>query len=262
MPSDLYFWVCGLFVFQIQLAGGLVNHLQGITMFYQYRGKKRFQILWEKNPADCPADFAELFMPLPAGCTVVSKHVSKPHFLYITPPGEAKRTQLPRRKVLALQDPFHQDWYDETEFFLTLFHPLPHIQAKIDAVKAELGHSYIAVHLRRTDLLKAHQSGASWVGSDFDDMKAVGWAKPYDLPIYVASDNEVSLNTMKEHLGDRVFSHSTYSNPDTLRHTSVEDAVVDLWVCFDALHFRGTNSSSFSVLIDNVIRYKQSLSNP
>jgi hypothetical protein len=138
-------------------------------------------------------------------------------------------------------------FYGETFFFL--FKPLPHIQAKIDAIKVQLGGSYISVHLRRTDM---NQNFA-------DDLGAIEWAKQYDLPVYVASDNEASLNTMKEYLGDRVHSHSTYIHPNALRHTSMEDAVVDLWVCFDAVHFHGTQGSSFSDLIKTMVAYKQGL---
>ena len=134
---------------------------------------------------------------------------------------------------------------------LQIFRPLPPIRARIEALLAKLGPSFTALHLRRTDK-----------NTDYaDDAALAAWTMAFPgEKVYAAVDNALSLANLKAALEPgRVVAQENFvvvmAGPEkrksktSTRHTTLADAIVDMWTASYAAHFHGTRTSSYSVLI-------------
>ena len=113
------------------------------------------------------------------------------------------------------------------------------------------GDGFAAVHVRRTDHV------ALWGISTPDDefYTFVDKALQYKSKgshggacVFVATDNAKTQSLYAQRYGtSRVHAlHPIEMSPTALRHTSVRDAVIDLYVCASSRVFKGTRGSSFS----------------
>lgn len=118
--------------------------------------------------------------------------------------------------------------------------------------------SYVAIHVRRTDMLPLLESE----GKPVEPLENfINWAEGWStLPVYVASDNGETQAELCRLIGPR--SRVFVSLPgaerqglvDHSRNGTLVDAVVDLVVCAGARAFRGTKHSSFTDLIETIRR--------
>ncbi len=129
--------------------------------------------------------------------------------------------------------------------------PKPKLQCTINTLKECLGSCYIAIHMRRTDhvhLAKKQQCfTTNAMFYDFVDRL------PKTLKIFVASDNPQSLATMKQRYGTRILNNAVFTPGKTYkqgRHTNLDTAAIDLFVCASAAYFHGSGWSSFSGMIN------------
>lgn len=128
----------------------------------------------------------------------------------------------------------------------------PEIQAKIDKfVHDNRISDGIAVHVRRTDFLTDSnrksevKPNETWF--DFIDKSIVKMGK--DTPVYLATDNEI---TQREFVTKypNIIMWKTIGKTKKLRKTSLEDAVIDVYIARHAKVFLGTQNSSYSDLIE------------
>ena len=136
---------------------------------------------------------------------------------------------------------------------LRIFRPLPPILARIEALLGKLGPAFTALHIRRTDK-----------NSDYaQDAALAAWTRRHpDSKVFVAADNAISLANVRGALpeGMVVAQDSFGIIEDKVakrkqkrgRHTTLADAVVDMWTASFAAHFRGTITSSYSVLVQQL----------
>ena len=123
---------------------------------------------------------------------------------------------------------------------------------KIDILK----NNYVSVHIRRTDLEESIKNTnlylADEVFIDFLDKS------DDNKKIYIATDNEITYNKFKNKYQNRIkFDyHKTYN--DRLRKTSLQDAIIDIYMCVYSNDFMGTVWSSFSDLI-KILRLKNNV---
>ena len=137
-----------------------------------------------------------------------------------------------------------------------IFRPTQNIQKKIDEVKSNIGGSYISCHIRRTDIatIQRKYKVAPHLNSFFD--------KFIDLhprhKMFLATDSETTQRRFKNKFKDKIYTHSFIGGDGSSRWpnrtTSIQDAVVDLFVCIGSVDFLGTNCSSFSGFIRNYRR--------
>ena len=76
-----------------------------------------------------------------------------------------------------------------------------------------------------------------------------------DNKIYLATDNSETQDLFVERYGkDRVvYNMPILAGDDSkIRQTSIKDAVIDLFACARALHFKGSGYSSFSSIIQKL----------
>ena len=205
--------------------GGLCNRLRAIMSHAvaAWRRGDALEVYWYPHVA-CPARFAELFEPLGDPRVIIYEDGRMPPAGYIQTCGVHTGVA-------------------ETEWPLQLLRPVAAIRERIDALRARLGSTYVAVHIRRTD----HNQNYA------QDVVYAEWAVKGAGPVYAAADNPMSLATLKRRLGDRLVYQGRFGQTG-LRLTAVGDAVVDLWACAGATAFRGTYYSSFSDWIETMRR--------
>jgi len=68
------------------------------------------------------------------------------------------------------------------------------------------------------------------------------------MKIYIATDNKETQDIFINKYNDRIIIKKIIPS-DSLRQTSVQDAVVDIYICAGAKYFMGSIGSSFTDLI-------------
>ncbi len=122
------------------------------------------------------------------------------------------------------------------------------MKKKIEDKKRILGDNYISVHVRRTDhveLAKKHEQYTS-------DETFYDFIDKFDsnMNIYIATDDEKTYYKFKEKYSNRIkFNFPEKNNKHSLRQTSLEDAIIDMYVCSFSKYYMGTKRSSFSRVI-------------
>lgn len=139
--------------------------------------------------------------------------------------------------------------------------PMPRILRQIDDFHARnWSDPMIGVHVRLTDkALRIARSGEAppTDQSVIDAMRTELAARP-NARFFLATDNATSRCRIQEEFGERVRAFPTVFRDPALsephghgslhvRHTSVEAAVIDLWLLSRTDHILGTRRSSFSV---------------
>ena len=216
---------------------GLCNRLR---LFSCYRERaeiedKDIEMHWVQCLA-CWMPFDELFCPIPRVNFVYKKH------------GKNARRSRPANSAIGLAKIEPEKL---NNFYLDIV-PLQHIQEEIDSLRGALGDDYTACHVRRTDICRIQQKYNKVAPTDqdfFDFIEDNSSSK-----VFIATDNKDTQSTFERVLGDRaVFSAILSSNGSRRwpkRTTSVEHAVIDLFLCIHAENFMGTTCSSFSGFIE------------
>ena len=119
-------------------------------------------------------------------------------------------------------------------------------------IARNLKDTYSAVHIRRTDHVKLAKDKQNFT-SDKEFEEFIEKNNKKNL-VYLATDN---IESQKYFIK---FKNTIYNKPiresKEKRQTSLEDAIIDLYVCVKARNFKGTNSSSFTELIDILRGFK------
>jgi hypothetical protein len=120
---------------------------------------------------------------------------------------------------------------------------LPHMEQKINGIKSILG-KYVSVHIRRTDHIELAKSQNLYT----EEQKYIDFLnenKEYN--IYIATDNletqSYFYNLFKERIKSIKFINS---DKIKLRQTSLEEAIIDLYICVYSHKFMGTPYSSYT----------------
>jgi len=139
--------------------------------------------------------------------------------------------------------------------------PCRPILDRFDALVASLGGvgNYAAIHVRRTD----HVPNMATMDREIEPLgEYLEWAPGRALPLYVATDNGETQDAilrargadgLRTKFGKHLPGLALQGLEDHTRNGELSDAVVDLWVCRHAAHFKGTTGSSFTDTI-NILR--------
>ena len=212
---------------RIRPRGGLCNRLR-VTLSYRLHCmcvSRQLVVQWTADDA-CPGHFLEWFEPL-SDTTFCNTYDD-----------DAASVDYDGCGVHP----------DHPQYVTDSLVPLTDVRARVQALVDVLG-DYVAVHVRRTDhvdLAKAHDRYTT--DADVDAFLSL-----YPThTVYVATDNANTYETLKTKYGSRIPLpwHTPVMEDSALRHTSVEDAVVDLYMCARAHAFQGSGWSSFSDTIE------------
>jgi len=210
---------------------GLNNRLRVILSYLYLANKenKKLKIIWSVSDPQCLGRFDQLFEPLP---NTTIKYINDEN-------NEEYDVETYGR---------NNEEYEKENYY-SLLKPLPEIQIKIDNIKEKLGSNYIACHIRRTDALKYNW----YVDNLINDSEYINYINQYlkDLKIYIDTDCKDTQKKFIDIYGDRII-YQKIENNDNFRQTSLENAVIDMFVCAGATYFMGSNMSSFTDTINNL----------
>ena len=240
----------------VRAKGGLCNKLRVVLSYREAAvvdGGHQLVVVWVVND-ECPARYCDLFEPLDGVLFLDSDDPQLEEKLIAlgSPHGSTMKRDMRTHPAIAALENENEKWLSDREaaMFLSLV-PIASIQAEIAAMVRQCGDGFAAVHVRRTDHV------ALWGISTPDDefYTFVDKALQYKSKgshggacVFVATDNAETQSLYAQRYGtSRVHAlHPIEMSPTALRHTSVRDAVIDLYVCASSRVFKGTRGSSFS----------------
>jgi len=162
------------------------------------------------------------------------------------------------------------DWHPDHPFWIKhktykQLVPLPAIQDKIKSNILQLGKNYISVHIRRTDHTELAKKNNAFTTDD----EFFNFINNYNQiqSLYIATDNETTFNIFKSKYKSKIkLEYKTkqaatqetskgafdrfrimYTNKqEPIRQTTLEQSIIDLFMCVYADEFKGSGWSSFT----------------
>ena len=211
----------------IKPTGGLCNYLRVIFSYYEYARKNNSElnVIWIKSNA-CPGYFLDYFEPIPH--VSFNKQIDKDVKIDYNGCSTMKNFQ-PKYDKLKLKSYIEKIVFDKLDI---------------------LNKNYISVHIRRTD----HIQLAKYNNRYTDDEEFINFLDKSDnnKNIYIATDNEITYNKFKKKYQNRIKIDYHKTNNNSLRKTSLQDAIIDIYICVYSDDFMGSGWSSFSGLIKSL----------
>lgn len=228
----------------IRAEAGLCNKLRTVLSYREAAldSGRMLIVLWVQDGA-CPASWEELFEPIDGVTFVYDTGHAIAHAL-----NEALMAHGMTIHAVPSEFGTHPQ-IAGTEREVRMYghlRPRPRIARAIAENLERCGTHFAAVHIRRTDYTTTF--GLSTADGDFSRFLRTRLV-PHGActAAYVATDNAETQQRFREELGGSCHVLQTIpSFVQALRHTSVADAVVDLYTCAAAEVFKGTLGSSFS----------------
>ena len=206
--------------------GGLCNYLRVVFSYYEYANSinSELNVIWKKTHA-CPGYFLDYFEPIPN----VNFSQSCEKDVKIHYKGYSSRNDNVNYDKLKLKPYLEKIVFDKLNI---------------------LNKNYISVHIRRTD----HITSAKKMNCYTDDEEFMDFLDKSEnnKNIYIATDNEITYNQFKSKYQERIKFDYHKVNNNNLRKTSLEDAIIDIYMCVYSDDFMRSGYSSFSCLIINL----------
>mgnify|MGYP006118721935 FL=1 len=213
----------------IKPTGGLCNYLRVVFSYYEYARSinSELNVIWIKT-ANCPGYFLDYFEPIP----YVNFKNSSENDVKIDYHGysEAKNFK-PKYDKLKLKPYLKKIVFDKLDI---------------------LNRNYISVHIRRTDHINLAKKNNCYT----DDGEFINFIDKSYKDIYIATDNKITYYKFKKKYPNRIkFDYHKTTN-NSLRETSLQDSIIDIYMCVYSDDFMGSGWSSFSDLIRSLIIVK------
>lgn len=125
----------------------------------------------------------------------------------------------------------------------------PLLQFKLDEARKQLNYKYIAVHIRRTDHIELATSKNAFTNDDFF-IKFIKENPTFNL--YIATDNSETQNQFKNLFPNQIKYLNHIENKKERRKTTLDHAILDVYLCAYSTKFRGSGYSSFTNLINKI----------
>lgn len=203
----------------IKPIGGLCNCLRVLFSYYKYARSinSELYVVWRVTK-ECPGHFLKYFEPIPNIHFIDKK---KPHERFFYKGCQINKNFKPDYKKLKLK---------------------PYLQKIILNRVNEIDKNYVAVHVRRTD----HR-----VYSNHDEkfINFLNNSNNKNKNIYIATDNILTYNKYKIIYKNRIKLNFHKIIKNGFRKTSLQDAIIDIYMCVYSNNFLGSRWSSFSELI-------------
>jgi hypothetical protein len=208
--------------------GGLCNKLRVTLSYYQFAKSKNKQliVIWDITSA-CNGFFLDYFEPI-ENITFIKNYSNN-------------------YKIFYNGFSIHQDYP------LYIIPELKLLPFMIDEIKKKLlilENNYIAVHVRRTDHINdAKNNNLFTTDEEFYNFIETNMNENNKFNLYVATDNKNTYNIFKNKYKNKlkIDYHNELFN--SLRHTSLKDSIIDLYMCAYSNNFKGSGWSSFTETI-------------
>ena len=222
----------GLYIYP---SGGLANRLRVLMAYIQIakNENKPLKVYWPNNNT-CNGLYRDIFQPLD-GVTFVSLLESIPRHYS----GYETYDTIMNRYGLK---------FDEKEAYSDL-KLLPRLQEKVNSFVAKNNlSSGVSVHVRRTDHTNMAKNAESHTTSNdfFEYIDSL----PSGIPIFLATDNNETQKEFKNRYPGRVIVYKEIIPSSSVRQTSLEDAILDIFIAVQTLYFKGSGYSSYSGAIE------------
>jgi hypothetical protein len=209
-------------MYVIEPTGGLCNKLRVIFSYYKFlkSNDNNLTVIWIKSP-ECPGYFLDYFEPID---DIIFEY------------NNDKNLKIDYRGYSIIEE--YMPDYKELKL-------LPFIFKKIQNKINILDNNYISVHIRRTDHVKLAKQNNCYTSDEqfFDFIE-----KHNNQNLYIATDNQETYNTFYNKYKNMI-KFEYYKTQNYLRHTSLEDSIIDMYICIYSSKFMGSGYSSFSTTI-------------
>jgi len=209
----------------IQPGGGLCNYLRCVFSYYEYARSinSELTVIWVQT-RECPGYFLDYFEPIPyinfKNCSekdVKMKNTNKWHPNF---------------------NPYKMQVYSKLKL-------KPYLEKIVFDKLDILNKNYISIHIRRTDHINLAKNNNCYT----DDGEFINFIDKSYKDIYIATDNKITYYKFKKKYPNRIkFDYHKTTN-NSLRETSLQDAIIDIYMCVYSDDFMGSGWSSFSGLI-------------
>ena len=207
----------------IQPTGGLCNYLRVIFSYYEYAKSidSELTVIWNITE-ECNGYFLDFFEPIP-NITFLTTMPLNANIYY---------------KGYSVHPNFSPNYN-----YLKL---LPFMKELVISRQNLIGNNYISLHIRRTDHINLAIKNNNYTTDD----TFINFIDKYENKnIYIATDNEETYNNYKQKYKNKIKIEYHKTNSNSLRHTSLQDAILDIYMCVFSEHFMGSGWSSFSGVI-------------
>lgn len=213
--------------------GGFCNKLRATLSYYQFAKSqnKTLIVIWDKTSA-CNGFFLDYFEPIE-------------NILFL-------QNNRKKYKIFYNGCGIHKDF----EFYI-----IPELKLLPDMIKEvnrridKLENNYIAVHIRRTDhIIDAKQNNLYTSDEDFYEFIDNNINENINeniqtnnlLNLYIATDNKDTYDIFKNKYNNKIKIDYPIELFNSLRHTSLKESIIDLYMCVYSKNFKGSGWSSFT----------------
>jgi hypothetical protein len=222
-------------VIKLNINCGLCNRLR--TIFYHINNleeNENLVVIWRWNNQDPSGNFCDYFEPI-ENVYFINEDYKYPIFYEGNGYGlDLKNNNYEKLKLKS------------------------HILEIVENEMMKLKNNYIALHVRRSDICSVYAVFKEKYNKSYDEYdNFIESSKINNL--YVATDNEETYlyfnNKYKNsHL---INDNVTFLQNDTRRKTTLQDSIIDLFMCINSNKFLGTKLSSFTEVIERNIELKK-----
>ena len=212
--------------YSVLSCGGLGNRLRMILSCYKYAlsNNKLLKVYWKVNNEVSFSKFTDVFKPI-KGITFIYEYNNEP----------VDYTSPDNCSVL--------DKAGEFEYLYRYLQPNDNINGTIQNLINKTGKKYISMHIRRTDHIVMAENHNQYV-SDTEYIDFINNYPGYN--IYLACDNRATQDKFINLYGNRIIINNRITDNNNLRKTSLEDSVIDIFMCVYSQFFKSAGYSSFS----------------
>lgn len=212
-------------MFVIKPLGGLCNCLRVVFSCYSYCKEKNLDlvVIWKVTSA-CNGFFLDYFKPIKNINFIKNNNKYNINYSSCYP----YKNYKPNYEKLEL---------------------LPKLKNIINNKISILNNNYISVHIRRTDQVNPAKKNNRFI----TDEMFIKYIDSYENKknIYIATDNKQTYDFYKKKY-NTLIKFNYHNELKGLRKTSLNDSIIDLYMCVYSDNFMGTVYSSFSDLIMNL----------
>jgi len=246
----------------VKVINGLCNRLQVIYSFLYYakRLNKKLIVVWKKDEA-CPDMYYKFFKKNKNIIFINKDHDFNYTYIgYKNIPKICKNIEnINKNEIISnklLQLCKHQKY--KKKIFKSKYRILKlnrYMQNIINKNILQLNINYLAIHVRRTDILHYYNTISKDVNivqySEYENFLD----KYPDYNIYIATDNLDTQLYFYNKYKDRIKVIQFIKRSDKMRQTSLKDSIIDLYMCINATHFMGSPRSTFTTFINKNRKY-------
>jgi len=212
----------------IKTIAGLCNRLRAMFSYLLFARKnnKKLKVAWSVG-ADCNGRFQDYFY-VPNDVILASRHFGN----------------------IDYNGCFHTHSDFGGVYLYNDLKLLPHMEEKINEKRQQLG-KYISVHIRRTDHINLAKEQKTYT----EEQAYIEFINGYpEYNVYIATDNLETQQFFYNLYKDRIKVIKHIESSTKLRQTSLEEAIIDLYLCIYSDKFMGTPYSSYT---DTILSIRQ-----